>query len=291
MTWLIDGYIIYDENGSSITNKETNDTVLLPATASRLLSFLVRHHGTTLTRDEILDQVWDKYGYKASNNTLTQYISLIRKDFLLLGFSSDFIITIPRIGFVLTKEVDVILVPGHEIQNTEEVAPLHVGHDSKLRAEEPDELHLSADRGMNEYVPPPLLQYSVESPDNKFPQKVVFIWLSLFSLVFFLLAMSIFIARNYATFTVPELYKIGNIESCPVYMFYQSSVKAAPVKLSIISEIANKNLPCVEGSVFFAQPEDSITYGENGRVFLSRCAYQSDSVSRYSGCKNVYYYE
>lgn len=66
-----------------------------------VLALLVQKAGTTVTRDEFLDLVWDGDG---SDEALTQTISRLRQ---LLG-DRDLIATIPRIGYQLSAVPDAI---------------------------------------------------------------------------------------------------------------------------------------------------------------------------------------
>ncbi|MDT8880972.1 winged helix-turn-helix domain-containing protein [Klebsiella aerogenes] len=85
----------------------TSDVISLPLTASLIFSYMLSHQGKVLERAEIFDNVWSKYGHAPSNNTLTQYVSLIRKDLINLGLSVNVIVTIPKVGFIIPHEIDI----------------------------------------------------------------------------------------------------------------------------------------------------------------------------------------
>lgn len=78
--------------------KEESEPVILTATLNRLLALLVRNNNITLTRDMLLQQVWEVYGQVASNHNLNNNISMLRK--LLAGLGEEnIIVTQPKIGF------------------------------------------------------------------------------------------------------------------------------------------------------------------------------------------------
>lgn len=283
MLYIFNENVVYDDTQCSLTNCKSYDTILLPATASRLLSLFIRYHGTTLTRDEILNCVWDEYGYKASNNTLSQYVSLIRKNFQLLGESTDIIITIPRTGFMMNKDVDVrILEPGTEKQDV-----------------------LIADtRSFNDNLLPEtvdqIIPLSESSPgiehDNKRCTTYRSKWLTclhgLNALSFIMLCIiCYFIQLKANEIKVARGYQLGMIDSCPVYMFFKSSKELLPARLKLTEKLARESLPCLTGSFYISQQEDSLIFGEAGRLFISRCSYQADNKNKITSCKSVFSHE
>jgi DNA-binding winged helix-turn-helix (wHTH) protein len=50
--------------------------------------------------------VWDAYGQEASNNSLNQYLSVLRKAFRNVGLEHEIIITVPKQGFLIKVNVD-----------------------------------------------------------------------------------------------------------------------------------------------------------------------------------------
>lgn len=86
---------------------DTQDSISLPITASLIFSYMIAHQGEVIERTVIFDNVWSKYGHTPSNNTLTQYISLIRKVLSNLGLPTEVIVTIPKVGFIIPFEVDI----------------------------------------------------------------------------------------------------------------------------------------------------------------------------------------
>lgn len=84
---------------------EPENYVRLTMSVNRLLLYLLQHRGESVSRDEILCEVWEKYGFAASNNSLNQNVSVLRKTFNTLGITNDVIKTIPKIGFIIPPEL------------------------------------------------------------------------------------------------------------------------------------------------------------------------------------------
>ena len=94
---LADALVYNDEDGS----------VSLICTANTIMKLLVQHHGNVVERETLLQEVWDRRGLQGSNNSLNQYISILRK--LLASLLPDvlFIVTVPKTGFMLSADVTV----------------------------------------------------------------------------------------------------------------------------------------------------------------------------------------
>ncbi len=97
-TKLQSGNVIIDIDASRvyINNKE----VVFTALEYRILVLLFSNIGKTVTRDKILDKIWDVVGNFVNDNTLTVYIKRIRAK---LG-ENDVIKTIKGIGYRVDKE-------------------------------------------------------------------------------------------------------------------------------------------------------------------------------------------
>ncbi|HAU4330977.1 winged helix-turn-helix domain-containing protein [Citrobacter freundii] len=109
MLYTLDGKVIYDPiNGTLLRpDEKMADATHLTTLASKILHHLVLHHGELVTRDTLFNEVWEKAGIVSSSNTLNQYISLLRKT--LAGYlgERDIIVTVPRAGYYLSKDISV----------------------------------------------------------------------------------------------------------------------------------------------------------------------------------------
>lgn len=104
-TYLLNGMVEFNDETHSLKNKETDDVILLSFTSSGILSFLVSHKGDVISRNEIFDKIFDRNGVQTTNNNLNQYISALRKNIKSIGIEDDVIITVPRAGFMLNREI------------------------------------------------------------------------------------------------------------------------------------------------------------------------------------------
>ncbi|WP_336221764.1 winged helix-turn-helix domain-containing protein [Citrobacter amalonaticus] len=104
MRFDIEGFITFDTEDASLVNLLTGDCIELSQTSTRLLAELLNHRGDILSRNEIFQSVFDKYGARASNSNLNQYISTLRRNLSDLGIQKEIISTVPRIGFKIAED-------------------------------------------------------------------------------------------------------------------------------------------------------------------------------------------
>lgn len=104
MRFDIEGFITFDTEDASLVNVLTGDCIELSQTSTRLLAELLNHQGDLLSRNEIFQSVFDKYGARASNSNLNQYISTLRRNLCDLGVEKEIIVTVPRIGFKISED-------------------------------------------------------------------------------------------------------------------------------------------------------------------------------------------
>lgn len=104
MKYIIDGCIGFCADDGSLYRIDSNDSIILPVPAQRLLLILLDSNGEILSRDELLVMVWDNYGLTGSGNALNQYLSLLRRSISAFGCDT-FVETIPKVGIRLHKTV------------------------------------------------------------------------------------------------------------------------------------------------------------------------------------------
>lgn len=80
---------------------------LLPSSATRLLSEFINKNGILLSRRHLLDHVWRRKGYTASEANLNNAISTLRKGFSELKTDRTIIITIPKKGFQFKANITI----------------------------------------------------------------------------------------------------------------------------------------------------------------------------------------
>lgn len=111
MTYIFDNEIVYSqEDGKlSLLSKPEEEPVILTPVLNRILLLLVTRQGELITKEDFFTYVWDNYGKSGSTNTLVQYISALRR-LIELNLTKDFIITVPKKGYILNTEVSIIKV-------------------------------------------------------------------------------------------------------------------------------------------------------------------------------------
>lgn len=100
MKYTINNMVDYNaSDGTLFSPENTIDTISLNRMCNELLLLFVTHCGTPLSRDFILNEIWEKRGLSASSNNLNNYVSMLRKALAQCG-CSDLITTIPKHGFL-----------------------------------------------------------------------------------------------------------------------------------------------------------------------------------------------
>ncbi len=95
---LVIGPFKIDEKKHSVYHKDT----LLSLTPSeyRLFITLVQNKGNVLTRNQILEQLWDVDGDFVDDNTLSVYVRRLREK---LGEDKDYIHTVRGVGYMFSE--------------------------------------------------------------------------------------------------------------------------------------------------------------------------------------------
>jgi DNA-binding winged-HTH domains len=81
MKYLLADTLVYNDEDGSVSLVDTPDVEpqVMTATANSIMKMLVLHHGNVVEREAFLHDVWDERGLQGSNNSLNQYISILRK--------------------------------------------------------------------------------------------------------------------------------------------------------------------------------------------------------------------
>ena len=126
MIFLIAEKIKFNPEDGSLTHCATKETVKLTLTASRLLETLLRASEGILSREKLLTMVWDDYGLQASNSSLNQYISILRRALSAFG-CEELIITVPKMGFRLNPDITLQLTQTVPLSIPEQVTSQRTG--------------------------------------------------------------------------------------------------------------------------------------------------------------------
>ncbi|MBE3285221.1 winged helix-turn-helix domain-containing protein [Enterobacter cloacae complex sp. P31C] len=262
MVFVIDNRVFYrSEDGAIWPSGDEGSTVILTLTMNRLLACLLEKHGQVLTRNELLDSVWDAHGLRSSSHTLNKYISELRKNFVQFGIVEECITTVPRVGFMFNSDVEVRVLT----QPTNE---------AEFRSED--------DKNGTQKVKQRSSRRIIYS---KLPVALALLVVLISAT---LITLGVRIPSKDLTH-VKELktYFLFNYGTCPVYTVQRNSASLSEQKKELFIALAKEHtIDCLEGTSFLYQVSESYLYGNKGRAFISRCTSRNDE---YISCLNNYW--
>lgn len=251
MEFLIDDRVIYRvEDNTLVCKNDPEQKITLTLTASRLLLLLLTHHGDVLPRDILFKRVWEDYGLDGSGNTLTQYISVLRRALHTLGVGGEAIVTVPRIGFMTSTDVTVRCLPDeHGI----------------LLSEAQEMAVVTAPAGADAA---PELPESVRRRGHRHPGLPVFVMVPA---ILILLCFNVLQHKQstYALSFVP----VGNYQGCRVFTLqmynHDRNRPSGPVMQAIIRA---SGLSCPPGGALYVHIDGNVASGDRGKIWVSTCA-------------------
>lgn len=211
--------------------------------------------GSVLKRDVIINDVWDRYGYTGTGNSLNQYISLLRKNFATLGLI-NVIETIPKQGFALHSSV---------------IVNIHFENNKEFIESDPNDTPLAIlyTRSKNDWIKRMLYVIA--------PAMIIG---GIFMLVYFQ-----FVSTRIDNL---KLYYIGNINSCRLYTVHPFSSEFQNKRIEIANALSDQKAPCIGNSFYIMDIESLYLFGSQGQVFITRCTFEKYTTDKISGCKDVY---
>lgn len=107
MKYLIDYRMLYEVDAALVLLiDEPEVNIKLSNQAGRLLYQLVINSGRELTREALIETVWENHGFTRSSVSLNVAVSEIRKAFRQLGHDPGLINTIRKKGFCLNAHIE-----------------------------------------------------------------------------------------------------------------------------------------------------------------------------------------
>lgn len=247
MEFLIDDRVIYRVEDNTLTSKsDPEQKIALTLTSSRLLLLLLRHPGEVMPRETIFRHVWEDYGLDASGNTLTQYVSLLRRALLTLGIEGGVIVTVPRIGFMVSADLAVVCLP-----------------------DEPGIL-LSESLAMAEAVTPdaaPEVPLRARGRGRRYPGVAVCVMAFAILVLLYLNALQMKV-DTYATAFMP----VGEFQDCRVYtlpMYDHDRNRPSGQVMQAI--ILASGLTCSPGGALYLHIDGNVANGGKGKIWVSAC--------------------
>lgn len=99
---LVSGSITIDKNGCKVY--QDGREIALSKLEYRLLKFLVENKNHVLSKEQILDRIWDSDGKYVDNNTVSVNISRLRKKLEQDTVGAGYIKTVQGIGYIWKEE-------------------------------------------------------------------------------------------------------------------------------------------------------------------------------------------
>ena len=247
--------IFRSDDGMMWNIEQPEKRVSLTTIPARLFTYLLENADKIISREELLNNIWEKYGLEPSNNSVNQYVSLIRKSLAELGCEGDILQTIPRVGFH---------IPGEKVFRQGEQ-----GKDAKSLS-----------------VPLPSGKKIAQS--NHWPGGVLMIISFAISVFLMIQPFSRMLRPLDYDFPHSALISIGSIDACPLYSLNKSSAEVSKRKATFARELASSRLACLPNAVFIFQASEQDLYQNSGRVFMTRCMKNDDAETPFSDCKAIY---
>ncbi|HCM9091646.1 TPA: winged helix-turn-helix domain-containing protein [Enterobacter kobei] len=102
MIYKINEHLRYDPLSATLYSPHHHDnTITLSRANNGILLLFVTHNNQLLSRDYILNEIWESHGLDSSNNNLNNNLSLLRKSLAICG-CDDIIKTVPKKGLVFS---------------------------------------------------------------------------------------------------------------------------------------------------------------------------------------------
>lgn len=260
MRYLINKHIWFRVDDGTLKSENNAVDIKLTRTTCRLLTYLLERQGEVATRNELLVNIWDANGLTSSNNSLNKYISDIRRIFSDIGFGQDVIMTVPKIGFMLTGCIE---VEKHE-STFMECNNNAQGNNKKLAASKTS-----------------TISGNIKCYSHK---KIIITLMFLITLASFY-SLSIFLkeGRHYEK----KLLTITENNKCLIKTASREFLGNHSTDLMQINSILQqKKISCSPGEVVIIQFSDSYLKGMAGRLSVIKCRQNSNDTV--SSCSNYY---
>lgn len=121
MKYLINDSFIFDTENRTLDLENNKSKVTLSKYATRTLYVLVENANSLVTRQKMFSNVWLEEASFASNASLNNYISEVRKAFANFEYNHEIIVTVPKVGFQFRGKAELLPfdpTPLHIEENT-----------------------------------------------------------------------------------------------------------------------------------------------------------------------------
>ncbi|AJJ18737.1 DNA-binding transcriptional activator CadC [Yersinia intermedia] len=282
MKYILNLTIVF--NPSEKILMELNDeerAVTLSNPASRLLLEFIKHQNEPIERDVLLKNVWEDYGFTASNSNLNAYVSELRKALAAFGEDPQIITTIPKYGFQFTARIESVLSPTLPAPDNGKERDDDIAADTK-------EISTTIQPDTAPPHPPiaPLPQ-EVMAPGRKYltmlRSKILLILV-----ILSVLATALKIYANWADVTIGKANYLlaGEIDQCQIFIQKNVAFPSGTETLDMARhDLRQRKVDCSveKHSIFYTKGSDG--YKINQLTFIGICAV--DEQGRYNECQTI----
>lgn len=299
MIYLIENKILFnpEDNTLSLQNDPENQ-VSISNPARRVLLLLIEQQGTVVQRDILFKKVWDDYGLVSSNNNLNHCISKLRKVINTLGHTDEVIITVPKVGFLLKKEITISAIDAFgaindaEEENHQVITPATTHAPQEAAATRPVEYPSDLlTLGMpGESVNESLVVPTVVIPQTAaIPKKQHDFTLPIFFASLLTLALTLGLLLHEHIYDPKEGLQVATLGQCALYSTTRLPSNQRDDFIDRAKKfIAQKKMVCQPGNIFIFQSETLVSLISSGstRDFMAEC--RVDDKNNPTACLSVY---
>lgn len=273
-----DRVLFDDENGTLGPSDFSDEPTPISNPAKRLLLLLIAHYGRPVEREVIFKKVWDDYGMISSNNNLNQCVSKLRRVLKVMGIDDEVIATVPRLGFMLQREILVETRNEEDGHYTPLIPSLEMGEgayvsaggdlDAETVAESDDDTAMEMETDEEPYMPS---SKDVPAPVNK--RRMGWGLVCVVAGLIFALGIG---ATMYTTNSLArqEVY-LGKAGSCKVFMSTSTRAGAPNPSLNqdMLSYVEQRKAECRADEYLLVVRSNQVRSFISGvtRMFFVRC--------------------
>jgi len=271
MIYLIENQIVFNPEDNSLSlPDDTESKITVSNPARRILSLLIEQHGIVVERETFFKKVWDDYGLTASNNNLNHCISKLRKVVSTLGYTGEFIITVPKVGFIIKKETDI--TAQFELNVAQERTEPAAEEMSALPEITPSDLPHNEPQATPAPLHEPVEQSETLTDTEKINYKYPFIFTTF--LLFSFAVWGLYTLHGVMTDPKARL-QVSKIGDCDLYSTAPVSMSRKQDFIQLAQNFILKNkMTCTPGNIFVFQSEQFTTPINTGSVrdFMAQCS-------------------
>lgn len=246
MLFIIEDRVYFRiDDGALWEKNDEGAKVILSPIVARLLHLFLLEKGRVVTREEIMNYVWEKHGLEPSNNSLNQYVSQLRKLMAHFQLPDETLRTVPREGFILSHELTI-----RTENDSLSFTPASLSEESH---------HLK------QKIKPPMGYWAI-----------FFLLLVLIATPVVVIFSTDMMHKQSMSITPT---KIGHVGNCPVYAVLMGRNAQLNEALSSAKDyIGQNNISCNDDSILYFFSTGGVLKNQSGRAFLSHCYMKDNEI-------------